>query len=101
MASLLNISTQAYSKLERNETTMDDNRLEKISTFSNISPEDIISLYHQNLFTNNSTEKANTQNLTNQTITNNYFGNESYYILQKTIEQQMELTDTLRQEKNF
>jgi transcriptional regulator with XRE-family HTH domain len=101
MASLLNISTQAYSKIERNETKMDDERLNQIAKIFGLSPDEIKNFDEKNLFINNNNEYENSNQSTGQTIINHFYGNESQAILQKTIEQQMDLINTLKNEINF
>jgi transcriptional regulator with XRE-family HTH domain len=68
MASLLNISTQAYSKIERNETKMDDERLNQIAKIFGLSPDEIKNFDEKNLFINNNNEYENSNQSTGQTI---------------------------------
>jgi hypothetical protein len=55
----------------------------------------------KNLFKNNNNEYKNSNQSTGQTVINYFYGNESLAILQKTIEQQLELITSLKDEINF
>ncbi len=103
MASLLNLSTQAYSKIERNETKMDDERLEQIAGILGVTPEEIKNFNEKNIFVNNLNgyENSNQSTGPGHTVINHFYGNESHSILQKTIEQQTELIAVLKTEINF
>ena len=101
MANVLHVSTQAYSKLERNETKMDDQRLEQIASFLNMTPEGIEYFDESSLFVNNVSGGHDNNNQTGHTVINHFYGDESLSTLQKTIEQQTELIAALKQEIEF
>jgi len=101
MASLLNISTQAYSKIERNETKLDDERLEQIAKILELSPDFIKNFDENSLFINSMNEYQHSNQSSGQTVINHFYGNESNAVLQKTIEQQTELIAALKQEVDF
>lgn len=101
MANILHVSTQAYSKLERNETKMDDQRLEQIALFLNTSPEAIKDFDESNLFVNNVSGGHDNKNQSGHTVINHFYGDESLSILQKTVEQQTELIAALKEEIEF
>lgn len=69
MALKLEISQRAYSKLERNETKLDWQRIEKISEILEIEPVDLVS-FDDNLIFHNSPQSGK-----NNTI-NNHFSEE-------------------------
>jgi transcriptional regulator with XRE-family HTH domain len=101
MANILHVSTQAYSKLERNETKMDDQRLEQIALFLNTSPEAIKDFDESNLFVNNVSGGHDNKNQSGHTVINHFYGDESLSVLQKTVEQQTELIAALKEEIEF
>lgn len=101
MANILHVSTQAYSKLERNETKMDDQRLEQIASFLNTSAEAIRDFDESNLFVNNVSGGHDNKNQSGHTVINHFYGDESLSMLQKTIEQQTELIAALKEEIEF
>jgi transcriptional regulator with XRE-family HTH domain len=103
MAALLNISSQAYSKLERNETKMDDDRLEQIAKILDVSTDDIKNFDDKSLFINNLNEydNSNQSTGTGHTVINHFYGNEAVPLLQKTIEQQLELIGQQKEEITF
>jgi transcriptional regulator with XRE-family HTH domain len=101
MANILHVSTQAYSKLERNETKMDDQRLQQIALFLNTSPEAIKDFDESNLFVNNVSGGHDNKNQSGHTVINHFYGDESLSILQKTVEQQTEMIAALKEEIEF
>jgi transcriptional regulator with XRE-family HTH domain len=101
MANILHVSTQAYSKLERNETKMDDQRLKQIALFLNTSPEAIKDFDESNLFVNNVSGGHDNKNQSGHTVINHFYGDESLSILQKTIDQQTEMIAALKEEIEF
>lgn len=63
MAGRLSVSQRAYSKLERNETKLDWNKITEISSILEIKPMDLVS-FDDNLIFNNCSQsgKINVQN---------------------------------------
>jgi transcriptional regulator with XRE-family HTH domain len=98
VAAKLNISTQAYSKIERNETKVDSERLEQLANIFGISADDIQKFDDRNLFVNNLKE-FETANNTGYTVNNYYYGNDQLVSqLEKTIEQQKEMLQHQKEE---
>ncbi len=103
MAGLLNISPQAYSKIERNETKLDEERMEQIAKIFGISAEDIKSFDDRNLFVNNQKDFESKQStgLAN-TVNNYYYGNDhSISIMEKIMEQQRQQLQEQKEEIIF
>lgn len=74
IAAKLHITAQAYSKIERNETKIDLERLKQIADALDISVADIEAFSDKNLFINNLNECPNGQGT--YFIVNNYQNNE-------------------------
>ena len=99
VAAKLNISTQAYSKIERNETKVDSERLEQLANIFGISADDIQKFDDRNLFVNNLKEFETANNNTGYTVNNYYYGNDQLVSqLEKTIEQQKEMLQQQKEE---
>ncbi|MCF6307759.1 MAG: helix-turn-helix domain-containing protein [Flavobacteriaceae bacterium] len=64
MALKLNISQRAYSKLERNETKLNWNRINDVSKILEIDPLDLVS-FDENLIFNNCTQSGKFKNFYN------------------------------------
>ena len=75
IASKLNISSQAYSKIERNETKIDDKRLEQIANALDVPAESIQKFDESNFFISNLKECENSQSLGMMNTVNNYYYN--------------------------
>jgi len=65
MAEKLAISQRAYSKLERNETKADWNRISEIAAVFEMDPMDLVS-FDDNLIFNNCTQSGKFNNFVNQ-----------------------------------
>jgi transcriptional regulator with XRE-family HTH domain len=90
IASKLNISSQAYSKIERNETKIDDKRLEQIANALEVPSETIQKFDESNFFISNLKECENSQSLGMMNTVNNYYYNtdQTIPVLENLIEQQ-------------
>lgn len=90
IASKLNISSQAYSKIERNETKIDDKRLEQIANALDVPAESIQKFDESNFFISNLKECENSQSLGMMNTVNNYYYNtdQTIPVLENLIEQQ-------------
>ncbi len=89
IASKLNISSQAYSKIERNETKIDDKRLEQIANALDVPAESIQKFDESNFFISNLKECENSQSLgMMNTVNNYYYSDQSIPVLENLIEQQ-------------
>jgi transcriptional regulator with XRE-family HTH domain len=75
IASKLNISSQAYSKIERNETKIDEKRLEQIANALDVPAESIQKFDESNFFISNLKECENSQSLGMMNTVNNYYYN--------------------------
>ena len=97
VAQKLNITKQAYSKIERNETKLDLERIMDLAEIFEIKPEDL--LREDNINLNIAKECDSNQFSGTGTIHNNYYyGTASTPILQKTIEAQQEAIKRLEAE---
>ncbi len=94
LAALLNISPQAFSKIERNETKLDTVRLEDIAKIFNMSSEEIQQFDERNLFFNNMHECKDS-------ITINNYYNSDQAVFETIIEQQKELINEQKEEIRF
>ena len=92
IAKKLNISKQAYSKIERDETKLDVDRIIDLSEIFEVSPEELLKGDYCNVNLNQPKECDNQQFSGNQSTINNhyYYGNEQVPLLQKTIDSQQE-----------
>lgn len=96
IAEALNISQQAYSKLEKGETSFTDSTIEKIATFFDITPAEFENLLegvyigNNNINTNNSNTAENTSNVDLKLVDS----------LQKSFEQTTALFELLIKEKD-
>jgi len=90
IASKLNISSQAYSKIERNETKIDDKRLEQIANALDVPAESIQKFDESNFFISNLKECENSQSLGMMNTVNNYYYNtdQTIPVLENLIELQ-------------
>jgi transcriptional regulator with XRE-family HTH domain len=90
IASKLNISSQAYSKIERNETKIDDKRLEQIANALDVPAESIQKFDESNFFISNLKECENSQSLGMMNTVNNYYYNtdQAITVLENLIELQ-------------
>lgn len=89
IASILNISSQAYSKIERNETKIDEKRLEQIANALDVPSETIRKFDESNFFISNLKECENSQSLgMMNTVNNYYYSDNAIPILENLIEQQ-------------
>lgn len=64
MANVLEISQRAYSKIERNETKLDWNRISKISKTLEIEPVDLIN-FNDSMVFNNSPQSGKSHTFNN------------------------------------
>lgn len=94
LAALLNISPQAYSKIERNETKLDMERLKQIADIFGVSVEAIEQFDDKNLFFNHMQEPKDS-------ITINNYYNSDQAVFEKIIEQQKELIAQQKEEIAF
>jgi transcriptional regulator with XRE-family HTH domain len=94
LATLLNISPQAYSKIERNETKLDMERLKQIADIFGVSVEAIEQFDDKNLFFNHMQECKDSVTI------NNYY-NSDQAVFEKIIEQQKELIAQQKEEIAF
>lgn len=100
VAQKLNITKQAYSKIERNETKLDLERIMDLAEIFEIKPEDL--LREDNINLNFAKECDSNQFSGTGTIHNNYYyGTESAPMLQKTIEAQQDTIKRLEAEIAF
>lgn len=97
VAALLNITPQAYSKVERNETKLDTARLEEIAKIFKMSVEEIQQFDEKNLFFNNLQECKDSITINN--ITNHY--NNDQTVVDSLLQQQKELISVLKDEIQF
>lgn len=97
VAEMLNITPQAYSKVERNETKLDTARLEEIAKIFKMSVEEIQQFDEKNLFFNNLQECKDSITINN--ITNHY--NNDQTVVDSLLQQQKELISVLKDEIQF
>jgi transcriptional regulator with XRE-family HTH domain len=100
VAKRLNISKQAYSKIERDETKLDIQRIMDLSEIFEVSAEELLRGESCNVNLNQPKECNNQQFSGNLSTINNhyYYGNEITPLLQKTIESQQETIKRLESE---
>jgi transcriptional regulator with XRE-family HTH domain len=100
VAKRLNISKQAYSKIERDETKLDIQRIMDLSEIFEVSAEELLRGESCNVNLNQPKECNNQQFSGNLITINNhyYYGNEITPLLQKTIESQQETIKRLESE---
>ena len=93
IAKKLNISKQAYSKIERDETKLDIQRIMDLSDIFEVTPEELIKGDSCNINLNQPKECNNQQFSGNLSTINNhyYYGNELTPLLQKTIDSLQEI----------
>lgn len=97
VAEKLNITPQAYGKIERNETRLDAERLHQIAEIFGITVEDIQNFDDKNMFVNNLKECENSQGT--YFIMNNFSDSDKLYpLLEKVITQQQEEIRFLREQ---
>ena len=102
IAKKLNISKQAYSKIERDETKLDVQRIIELSEIFEVNPEEL--LKGDGVYFNHAKECDSPNQFTGamSTVNNHYYyGNEQGPLLQKTIETQQETIKRLETEVNF
>ncbi len=103
VAKRLNISKQAYSKIERDETKLDIQRIMDLSEIFEVSAEELLkSDYDINI--NQAKECDSPTQFTGamSTVNNHYYyGNETTPLLQKTIESQQETIKRLEAEVTY
>jgi transcriptional regulator with XRE-family HTH domain len=97
IAALLKITPQAYSKVERNETKLDTERLEEIAKIFKMSVDDIQQFDERNLFMNNLQECKDSLTINN---INNFYTNDQA-MFETMIAQQREVIDMLKEELQF
>ncbi len=97
IASLLKITPQAYSKVERNETKLDTERLEEIAKIFKMSVDDIQQFDERNLFLNNLQECKDSLTINN---INNFYTNDQA-MFETMFAQQKEVIDMLKDELQF
>lgn len=97
VAEMLKITPQAYSKVERNETKLDMERLEEIAKIFKMSVEEIQQFDEKNLFFNNLQECKDSITINN--ITNHY--NNDQTVVDSLLQQQKELISVLKDEIQF
>ncbi len=102
VAAKLNLSPQAYSKIERNETKMDNERLEQLASVLGVTVEDIHKFDDKNLFVSRQVEFESKQNtgLAN-TVNNYYYGDQIIRQLERSIELQKDIIQQQREEVLF
>ena len=89
MASVLEISQRAYSKLERNEIKLDWNKIKKISSVFDIDPVDLIS-FNDSMIFNNCSQSGKAHTI------NNYVSEKIISLYEKRISQLDEEVKFLR-----
>jgi transcriptional regulator with XRE-family HTH domain len=97
IAALLKITPQSYSKVERNETKLDTDRLEEIAKIFNMTVDEIQQFDDKNLFVNNLQECK--ESITINNITNHY--NSDQTIIDSLLQQHKEMTASLKDEIQF
>ena len=97
IASLLKITPQAYSKVERNETKLDTDRLEEIAKIFKMSVDEIQQFDERNLFMNNLQECKDSLTINN---INNFYTNDQA-MFDTMIAQQKEVIEMLKDELQF
>jgi transcriptional regulator with XRE-family HTH domain len=97
IAALLKITPQAYSKVERNETKLDTDRLEEIAKIFKMSVDEIQQFDERNLFMNNMQECKDSLTINN--INNFYTSDQAMF--ETMIAQQKEVIDLLKEELQF
>ena len=97
VAALLKITPQAYSKVERNETKLDTERLEEIAKIFKMSAEEIQQFDEKNLFFNNLQECK--ESITINNITNNYSTDQT--MIDSLLQQHKEIIAVLKDEIQF
>jgi transcriptional regulator with XRE-family HTH domain len=97
VAALLKITPQAYSKVERNETKLDTERLEEIAKIFNMSVDEIQQFDEKNLFFNNMQECKESPTINNI----NYYYNHDQKIIDSLLQQQKEMITILKDEILF
>lgn len=91
IAKRLNISKQAYSKIERDETKLDIDRIVNLSEIFEVTPEELFKSEGTNINQAKDCDTSNQQySGTLSTINHYYYGNEHAPLLQKTIDSQQE-----------
>jgi transcriptional regulator with XRE-family HTH domain len=101
LARCLNITPQAYSKIERNETKLDMERLEQIAKILEVSVEDIKQFDERNVFVNSLRECENSSQSTGNTVNNYYYGHEAVPKLEVTIQTLEKIIDQQKSEIDF
>jgi transcriptional regulator with XRE-family HTH domain len=97
VAELLKITPQAYSKVERNETKLDTERLEEIAKIFKMSVEEIQQFDLRNLFLNNLHECKDSLTINN---INNFYTNDQA-MFENILAQQKEMIEMLKDELQF
>jgi transcriptional regulator with XRE-family HTH domain len=97
IAALLKITPQAYSKVERNETKLDTDRLEEIAKIFNMTVDEIQQFDDKNLFLNNLQECKDSLTINN---INNFYTNDQA-MFDTMIAQQKEVIEMLKDELQF
>lgn len=97
IAALLKITPQAYSKVERNETKLDTERLEEIAKIFKMTVDEIQQFDERNLFLNNMQECKDSLTINN--INNFYTSDQAMF--ETMIAQQKEVIDMLKEELQF
>lgn len=97
VAALLKITPQAYSKVERNETKLDTERLEELAKIFKMTVEEIQQFDEKNLFVNNLQESKDSLTINN---INNYYSNDQNMI-DSLLQQHKEMIAILKEEIQF
>ena len=92
IASQLDMSTRAYSKIETGETQLTVNRLNEISEILEVNPLDLLGFEAKNVFNNNTTQEGNVGYTYNQ-VSGKIV--EKYEATIKILERQIELLQGL------
>ena len=102
IAKRLNISKQAYSKIERDETKLDIQRIMDLSDIFEVTPEELLKLDGINFNHAKECDSPNQFTGAMSTVNNHYYyGNELTPLLQKTIETQQETIKRLESDVSY
>ena len=96
VAQKLNISTQAYGKIETNHTKLDDERLQQIAEILGVTPEDIEHFDEDKFFVHNNNHHAQAQ--TNSQ--SQFYNKRDVHVVYSESEKMIPLLQELIQQKN-
>lgn len=100
VAQKLNISTQAYGKIETNHTKLDDERLQQIAEILGVTPEDIELFDEEKLFIHNNSPHLQHNQQVQSNLQSQFYNKRDVHVTYAENEKVVDLLQELVQQKN-